>query len=129
MSGALIALILSFFDLQNFLDCLLNKTYPILEALQKLPLTSVVWQEMPPTADYHQRNNYISDAVNYFIKQLLAPLNITVIPSSAISKVWSENLGSMKTHLFGVTNKTLVVLPPGNVVTYMLAYSLCEDFR
>ena len=83
---------------------------------------------MPPTHDQHPRNNYVSEALNYYVRTLLEPLRVNVVPTTTIGLVWGENLGAMKTHLMNIKANKVVPLPIGKVVSHALVYPACSGY-
>ena len=63
------------------------------------------------------------------IKALIEPMGFRFVPACQLSMVWSENLGDGESHLFkSLVKPDVMPLPPANVVTYLVAYHLCEDY-
>ena len=116
------------------MDCLINEAHPLLIELSKLPRTTIVWQSMPPLPDNNQmagergkRNSHLCNALNYLMKIMVESLGMNFIPVGMFAMPWSENLGAMRSHLMLIQNNWIVVLPPGQVATHLMAYYACED--
>ena len=131
---------------QSYLSCIGFYIYPLVRQIQMLPRMIVIWQDLPPLPDVYPmegsrtiRNNFLVAAMNYFTRTLLEPVITASIPTRSISLAWSEKLGAMRSHLMdmipipGIQPATgkhptkLKVLPPGHVVTNLLAYHACKD--
>ena len=121
------------------MECFVSSIVPLLQRIQTLPNTTIIWQDNPPLPDtaplgesnsawVGKRNSFVVMVVNHFISTHLKHLEIPVVPLRAITMPWSEQLN--RAHLYTKSDalRRIFPYPPGVVSSYLLMHHACDEF-